>query len=49
MDLRSEELFKVKLDVRNFEFNSKTYLSQKGKIFYSERAKIGNNVQNGTR
>jgi hypothetical protein len=46
VDARSEELFKDKLDARNFELSSKIKVSQKGSALYSERRK---NVQSGTR
>jgi hypothetical protein len=41
MDVGSEELFGNKSDAINFEPNSKTEFSKKGKTFYSEK---GNNV-----
>ncbi len=46
MDVRSEELFKDRLDARNFELSSKIRVSQKGRALYFER---GKNVQSGTR
>jgi hypothetical protein len=41
MDARSKNLFRDKLDARNFELNLETKVGQKSKIFHSER---GNNV-----
>jgi len=46
VDARSEELFKDRLDARNFELSSKIKVSQKGSALYYER---GKNVQSGTR
>jgi len=46
MDVRNEKLLKHKSNVRNYELNIKTKVSQKGRTFYSKRMK---NVQSGTR
>jgi len=37
MDVRIKELLKDKLNARNFEFNSKREVSQKGITLYSKR------------
>jgi hypothetical protein len=41
MDVRNEQLLKVRSDDRNFEFNSKTYLSQKAGPFTLKELKEG--------
>jgi hypothetical protein len=46
MDARSKNLFRDKLDARNFEPSSKKKNGQKGKTFHYER---GNYVQSGIR
>jgi hypothetical protein len=46
MDARSEELFRNRLNARNYKLSSKTKVGQKGKTIYSKR---GKNVQIGTK
>jgi hypothetical protein len=46
MDVGRKNLFKNKLDARNFEPSSETKVGQKGRTFHSKR---GNYVQSGTR
>jgi hypothetical protein len=46
MDAGSKNLFRHRLDVRNFEPSSKTKVGQKGKTLYFKR---GNYVYSGTK
>jgi hypothetical protein len=37
VDVRSEKLFRNRLDAKKFEFNLETKVSQKGKTFYFKK------------